>query len=80
MRKLNKIFKVLKVQKRIVYGKTIRGNTVISNWGLFNIVKFLLFFLIQPLLEARAEFCKKFRGFFGVSEEKKKNLLRITDL
>ena len=28
MRKLNKIFKVLKVQKRIVSGETIRGNTV----------------------------------------------------
>ena len=39
----------------------------------------ILLFLIQLLLEARAEICNKFRWFFGVSEDKK-NLLRLTDL
>ena len=40
-----------------------------------------VFFFIQPLLEARAAICKKrIVGFFGVSEEKKTDLLRLIDL
>ena len=37
-------------------------------------------FLIQPLLEARTEICKEFHCFFGVIEDKKKNLLRFSDI
>ena len=33
MRKLYEIFKVLKIQKRIVSAETIHGNTVSQNYG-----------------------------------------------
>ena len=39
MRKLYEIFKVLKVKKRIVSAKTIRGNTVYENFQIFHFQK-----------------------------------------